>query len=139
MKKITVFILLLAFSVIAYPISAYTQTLTLDKMLGKLTARRTTTLERTELVATYKGQAVKGIGRVKDVMESVTSENKATVYLERLFRGNAYEIVLAVNKEDVQNIRKGKKVRFEGTFVGMSFKTLRFDDATLVKRAWFLF
>ena len=121
-----------------YPLNALAGPMNLDSLLGKLASRRTTSLERLNLVEEYKGQAVKGSGRVKDVLKSFGEENKAMVYLEKSFAGKPYELVLITDAGAAESIKRGKFVRFEGNFAGMTFETLRFESATVTSpKFWF--
>lgn len=129
MKKSALFILVLIFLVTVVPLSFSAETLRLDKMLDKLTSRQATSLQKLELIEQYKGQNVRGSGKVKDVLKKAGSPDKAMVYMEKPFRNKKYEIVLMTSSDRAKDIKKGKKINFEGAFVGMVFETLRFEDA----------
>lgn len=136
-NKVLIFslILFITFS----SLSCYAGLLTLNKMLGKLSTPRLTSLQKSNLVEQYKGQEVKGIGKVKDILKSFASENTAMLYIEKPFRGKRYEIVLVVSQNSVKKIKKGQRIRFEGKFVGITFNTLRFEDAKLIHKSWWPF
>lgn len=136
MKKIRLFALFLIFCVVLYPLSAYGQSVMVTTMLDKLTRPSTTSLQVLNLVEQYKGQTVKGQGKVKDILKSFGDENKAMVYINKPYRGKQYEILLVVDEGTVEKIKKGKGVWFEGKFATMTFRTLRFENAEVKPKPW---
>ena len=133
MKRNKLFVFFLMLVIVFSPLCCYAKTLTLNKMMNQLVKSSLTSLQRMELVEKYKGQIVKGSGRVKDILKSFGSENEAMVYLQKPFRGKQYEVVLTVSIENAEKVKKGKTIRFEGSFEGMTFETLRFKDAKIIK------
>ncbi|MFC1576671.1 hypothetical protein ACFL3J_03260 [Candidatus Omnitrophota bacterium] len=127
-------IVLIAFS----SVPSYGKAPTLYDMLRKLNKSRITTLQRSEVVDEYMGQVVKGDGRIKDILKSFSKEGEAMVYLDKPFKGKRYEVVVAVSRESAEKLRKGKRIRFEGKFAGISYETLRFEEGTITCKAWWL-
>ncbi|MGB2705238.1 MAG: hypothetical protein WBC74_00010 [Candidatus Omnitrophota bacterium] len=139
MKQIKMLVLFLILCIALSPLSAYAKTLTLNKILSRLAKPRATSLQKLETVEEYKGEIVRGTGTVKDVLKSFGTEGEAMVYLKKYFRGKEYEIVLMVPQGEAEKVRKGMSVKFEAVFVGMTFKTLRFEEAELIKRVFWFF
>lgn len=131
MKRNKFFIFFLIFFILVSPLSGYAQTIKLHKLLKELTGRRLTTLQKINSIEKYKGLAVKGNGKVKDIIKSFTFKNEARVSLQKYYRGKPYEIILTVSQESAEKLKKGKPVRFEGTFAGMTLETFLFENATL--------
>lgn len=120
-------------------LSIYAETLSLNKMLNQLARPQLTSLQRSNLIENCKAQRLKGIGRVRDILKSSVSEDEAMIYLAKSFKGKQYEIVLIVSRESAVKIKKGNIIRFEGKFVGMTFETLRFEDAKIIRKPWWSF
>ncbi len=139
MKKMKLIVLFLIVGMALTPVSAYAKTLGLNKILGRLAKPRATSLQKMDTVEEYKGEIVKGAGTVKDVLKSFGEKNEAMVYLKKYFRGKEYEIVLMVPRDEAEKVRKGMSVKFEAVFTGMTFQTLRFEDAELIKRIFWFF
>ena len=133
-KVITLFLIL--FFVFSPLYDTFAQTLTLGKLLGKITKRQLTSIKKLAIIESYKGSEVSGTGKVKDALKTPGSDDKATIYLQKRFKGKYYQIVVIANRGDVAKIRKGKTTRFNGKFVGLSFDTLRFEDAEIIQRGW---
>ena len=111
--------------------SSYAENITLDTMLRKLGDRNVTSLKKVELIDSYKGQVVKGAGKVRDVVKSFGSENTALVYIRKPYQGKLYEIILTVDQQSAENIKKGRNIAFEGKFAGMTFETLRLEEGKI--------
>ena len=139
MKRIKFIALLLAFSVILTPLALCERPVRLKKMFSELTRPRLTSLRKLELVNKYKGEIVKGVGRVKDVVKSYGIEGEAMVYLKKHYRGKEYEIVLVIPEESAEKIKKGMSLTFEGNFAGMTYHTLRFKNVDLIAKPWWYF
>ena len=139
MKTSKIFAVIIIFVLLLYPVTVYAGNPTIGRMLAKLSNRRLTSLQKLELIEQYKGDYIKGSGRVRDVLKSFGSKNEAMVYIDKYYRGNKYEIVLMIGQDMVEDIKKGRAIRFEGKFVGMTFRTLRFKDAAIMPRMWWFF
>ncbi|MFH1594560.1 MAG: hypothetical protein ABID09_07695 [Candidatus Omnitrophota bacterium] len=108
--------------------------LTLNKLLSKISKSSSTTLERLNTIEEYKGQVVKGAGKVKDILKRNGSEKEALVYIRRPFGGIEYEVIVAVDRESTKEIKKGITVAFEAKFTGLTFETLRFEDGKISRK-----
>lgn len=139
MKHAKILALFLIACIILSPASAYARTMTLNKILVQLAKARATSLQKLETVEEYKGEIVRGTGTVKDVLKSFGEEGEAMVYLKKNFHGKEYELVLMTPQDEAEQMRKGMSVKFEAVFVGMTFQTLRFEDAELIKRTFWFF
>ena len=70
--------------VLSFSVNAFGATVVaLNKMLAKLNRSNVTSLQRSDLIQEYKGQVLKGKGKIQDVLKSAASENQAMVYLEK--------------------------------------------------------
>ncbi len=139
MKKVKLVSLFLITCMALAPVSVYAKTMGINKILGHLSKPRATSLQKLETVEEYKGEIVRGTGIVKDVLKSFGEESGAMVYLKKNFRGKEYEIVLMVPVDEAEKVKKGMSVKFEAVFAGMTFQTLRFEDAELIKRVFWFF
>ena len=137
MRKIKISLLLSVF--LAMSIFSHAEMLSLNKLLHQLTMPRITSLARLDIVNSHKGQDIQGDGKVKDVIKGFGPENKAIVYLTKHYKGNEFDLMLTVNRDNAKNIEKGKTVRFTGTFSGISYKTLRIENAKIAKNTWWPF
>ena len=111
----------------------------LDKMLAKLNRSNVTSLQRSDLIQEYKGQVLKGKGKIQDVLKSAASENQAMVYLEKYFKNKKYDIVLSMDIVTAEKLKKGKALNFSGEFDGIIGTTLRFKNIVIPKKKWFFF
>jgi len=118
---------------------ACAKTLNVNKLLGGLSRSRITSLQKLNTVEEYTGEIVRGTGIVKDVLRSFGETNEAMVYLKKNFRGKEYELVLVTPQDEAEKVKKGMSVKFEAVFTGMTFQTLRFEDAELIKRLFWFF
>ena len=139
MKKIKVLAFLLIITVLVYPISSNARVMTITRILSKLTSPRLTTLEKTGFVDQYKEQTVKGSGKVVDILKSHGAEDKAMIKIIKRSRGRKFDIIVIVDRASVAKIRKGRKITFEGTFKGVTFKTVRIEDAKIIGKGWVFF
>ena len=136
MKNVRILALFLLVAITLFPLSAYAETMSLHKLVSLLNAPRATSFQTMERVNEYKDETVRGSGRVKDVLKSFGTEGEAMVYLKKRINGKTYEIILMVLEEDAEKIKKQRNVRFIGTFAGLTFQTLRFEDAEIVPKSW---
>ena len=139
MKSIKLISLLLAFSVMFSPLALCERPVRLKKMLSELTRPRNTSLRKLDIVNKYKGEIVKGVGRVKDVVKSYGIKGEAMVYLKKRYRSKEYELVLIMPEESVEKVKKGMSLQFEGNFAGMTYQTLRFKNVDQVSNVWWFF
>ena len=133
MKVTKIIALILALFIAFSPIYAYAKPLNVKTILKDLTNTKLTSLQRSDAVKQYNGQVTVGKGRVKDVLQVAGTKNEAIVYLTRPFRGETYELVLTVDRETAETVRKGKTIKFEGMFDGTSFNALRFKNVEIIR------
>ena len=134
MLKKLIISLLLVCMVICPALSSYAKTVSLKQLLNQLTHPSITSLQRLDIISEYKGKDIRGSGKVKDIVRSFGSENEAMIYLKKSCKGKSFELVLLVDLDAASKIKKGKKIKFEGVFVGMSANTLRFEGAEVIDR-----
>jgi len=138
--KINKLLLCILILFIAFPLlSEAAKNPTLFRILKELNKSRETSLQKMEIVQSYKGQVVTGKGKVKDILRSFASENEAMVYLTKRYGDKKYEVIVAVSKESVQKLKKGKRIKFEGNFAGMSYDTLRFEEGKILSVSFWSF
>jgi len=126
--------LFLILSVLFFTFTATADTVKLNKILQQFSDPRVTSLQKVDLIKQYKGQSVRGDGRVRDVVKSFGKDEKALVYLRKPYGGKNFELILTVSQESAEKIKKGRGIKFEGKFAGMTFETLRFDDAKITSK-----
>jgi len=139
MKKTKVLAVLLLITVLIYPISSDARVMTVSRILSKLTNPSLTTIEKTGYVDQFKEQTIKGSGKVVDILKSHGATDKAMIKILKRNRGRKFDIIVIVDRASVAKIRKGKKISFEGTFKGVTFKTVRIEDAKITGKGWFFF
>ena len=139
MKRIKVLAFLLLISVLIYPISSDARVMNVTRILSKLTNPSLTTIEKTGFVDQYKEEIVKGSGKVVDILKSHGAEDKAMIKIIKRSRGRKFDIIVIVDRASVAKIKKGKKISFEGTFKGVTFKTVRIEDAKIIGKGWVFF
>jgi len=138
--KINKLVLCILILLIAFPLlGAKAKNPTLFKMLIRLNKSHMTSLQAMEVAEGYKGKTLTGNGKVKDILRSFASEDEAMVYLTRRYGSKKYELIVAVSKESVQKLKKGKRVKFEGKFAGMSYDTLRFEEGKILSVSFWPF
>ena len=126
--------------VLSFSVNAFGATVVaLNKMLAKLNRSNVTSLQRSDLIQEYKGQVLKGKGKIQDVLKSAASENQAMVYLEKYFKNKKYDIVLSMDIVTAEKLKKGKVLNFSGEFDGITGTTLRFKNIVIPKKKWFFF
>lgn len=136
MKKNKFIAILLTLVIALSPLSAYARTVELNTLLRKVTRPNLTSLQRLDIIETYKGKSVRGEEKVKDIRKSLGSEKNATILLQKRYKGKEYDIVLTTSElEKAKKITKGKRVKFVGKFVGMTFETVRFENVKIVQKA----
>jgi len=111
----------------------------LNDMLSELTRSRITTLQKANIIESYKGQIMGGSARVKDVIDDYATQDKANIYLIKPYRGVKYKLTLLVDKDTAKELKKGRRVNFEGRLVEMTFNTLHFKNAKIIKRSFWSF
>ena len=80
---------------------------------------------------------MQGNGIVQDVLKSFGAPGEVTIYAQKEVWGKRYELVLLADQEGAEKIMKGKSIRFEGTFAGLTFETLRFEKVKVKKVSGF--
>ena len=136
MKKNIFLRILLVVFICSYLALAHADIVSIDKILSQFSNPKLTSLQKLDLVESYRGTDVRGKAKVTDVVKSYGNDNEAMIYTTRTVRGQKYEIVVAVPKESVNKIRKGNTIKFEGVFTGMSFRTIKLDGGEIIKSAW---
>jgi len=131
--------LLLICMVVCPALSSYAKTVSLNHLLNQITHPRTTSLQRLDIISDYKGKDIRGSGKVNDILRSFGSENEAMIYLKKSHRGKNLELVLFVDLDTASKIKKGKKIKFEGVFVGMSADSLRFEGVEVTGQTFWPF
>ncbi len=118
---------------------SYADTVKVEKVLSALGSQKLTSLQKMDTVEKYKNNVITGKAKVRDILRSFSSSEEAVVYLQKTYSGHRFEIMLTVDKASAEGIRKGKKVNFEGTLVGVNFDTLRLKDGKITKAGWWIF
>jgi len=141
MTKNKIIAFLLAILIAFYPIFTYATTIHLNTLLRNLTRHDLTTIQKMELLDSYKGKIVTGEEMVDDVTKGFASENDITIRFKKRYKGTRYDIILqTVDLETAKDIKKGKRVKFEGEFAGMTFDTLRFENVKIRQKSrWWPF
>jgi len=111
----------------------------LNQLMKRLTQYGQTSLQRSDALKEYKGFSVRGVGKVTDIIKSPGESDKALVYLTKTYGNKIYELVLTVDADSVEKIKKYSYLKFVGNFEGMALETLRFDDAKILPKPFLWF
>lgn len=136
MKRLKILVFFVIFAMLVSTLPAYARTINVNSLLKKLSNPKLTSYQKINYVDKYKGQTVKGSGRIKDVLKRYGTENEVMLYVRRTMRGMEYEITLAATGENLHRVRKGQRISFSGTFTGMAFDRLSFEDVKINAKPW---
>ena len=136
MKRTITFSIFLLVIFLASTLPLEAKVVNINTLLLRTSKPRLTSMQKLDIVESYKGVMFKGKGKVKDIIKSFKSKDKAMVQLVKTIRGQTYEIILIVDKKDVQKTKKGRWITFEGVFAGFNFDTIRFDNVKIISKKW---